>query len=222
MRVLVTRPQPGADATARRLAALGHEAVVMPLTQTAALPASIPPGQFEAVVMTSGAAARHLSPELAALLSGIGVLAVGDATARAAREAGFTDVVAAAGDAAALAALAVERLPTGARVLYLAGKVRTGELEVALGKAGVAVEILEVYDTQDIVDWELPDNLHAAMVHSANGGRAFSQIAPGFAGEVVCISQRAADALAPDLKRRALVAARPDDASMLALLAARR
>ncbi|MGB5801993.1 MAG: hypothetical protein WBG88_17980, partial [Mesorhizobium sp.] len=37
-RVLVTRPEPGAAGTAKRLAALGFEPVLLPLTQTVALP----------------------------------------------------------------------------------------------------------------------------------------------------------------------------------------
>ncbi len=218
MRVLVTRPQPGADATARRLSALGHEPVVLPLTRTEPLDALIPGGPFDAVAFTSAAAARYFPASPAEALAGVPVLAVGEATERAARDAGFRDVSAAEGGAAALAQLAVRRLAIGARVLYAAGKVRTGGLDAALSAAGFAVDLVEVYDTVDVDAVAMPPAIDAAMVHSAKGAQALSRIAGNYDGHVLCISARAAEGLAPRLRARALIAARPEDAAMLAML----
>lgn len=92
-RVLVTRPEPAAAATARRLAALGFEPVLLPLTQTRPLPVAVegllenslkgpppltPPHKGEG----SGDASESLSP-----LWGGGMTAVAITSANAIRHA---------------------------------------------------------------------------------------------------------------------------------------
>ena len=56
MRVLVTRPLPEANQTATRLAALGHEAVIAPLTTIEPTGAIVPAGPFDLIVATSARA----------------------------------------------------------------------------------------------------------------------------------------------------------------------
>lgn len=118
MRILVVRPQPGADATAARLQALGFEAVVHPLLETRpqlwALPAQAP----DAVILSSAAAVR-LAGSQAAALNHLPAHAVGEATATAARAAGWGDVKAGPGTMQAL----LDDLAGGLarRVLHLAG-----------------------------------------------------------------------------------------------------
>jgi len=86
--VLVTRPEPGAAETAARLAARGLRAVLAPalvLTplHSPLLQRLLPPAQ--ALLLPSRAAARAVAP------STIRVIAVGEATAEAARAQGFGD-----------------------------------------------------------------------------------------------------------------------------------
>ncbi|WP_298213574.1 uroporphyrinogen-III synthase, partial [Acidocella sp.] len=76
MRLLVTRPEPGASATARRLAALGHSPVLLPCLAITPLPARLSE-RPAALIVTSGQAV----PALPARLAGVPVYAVGDATA---------------------------------------------------------------------------------------------------------------------------------------------
>ncbi len=92
MRVLITRPQPGAAETADRIRSLGHEPVVAPLFAVEAKLWSPPETLPEAIMLTSAAAAREAGSAMAPLL-GLPCFCVGSRTAAAARAAGFTDVL---------------------------------------------------------------------------------------------------------------------------------
>ena len=88
-RVLVLRPEPGATATLRRARERGLEAEAVPLFEVEPVEWSVPdPSDFDALLLTSANAVRHGGPGLQALRE-LPVHAVGEATARAAREAGF-------------------------------------------------------------------------------------------------------------------------------------
>ena len=91
-RVLVTRPAPETQRTARRLTELGYEPVMLPLTQTVALPvdAASLPERIDAVAVTSSNALRNASPGLIARLAGKPCFAVGDKTARQALSLDFS------------------------------------------------------------------------------------------------------------------------------------
>lgn len=146
MRVLVTRPQPDAEATARRLALAGHEAIVDPMLIVEPLPdAPLPAGRFDGVVLTSVNGARALGrrAELPQLRS-LPLYAVGTRTAAAA-PAGFARVAVAGGDGAALAILLREQVPAGSRLLYVAGEERAVDLAAEVAGAGIAVELFVIY-----------------------------------------------------------------------------
>ena len=149
-RVLVTRPQPGADRTAERLRALGFEPVVMPLTETVALPHVLPEVIPDLVLATSPQAFRHLASEIADLLSGIPLRVTGKATAASARQAGFLDVKETGGDVNRLMASLSSMIVPGLRILYLAGHVRRQELEHHLAARGANLTVVEVYDTLSV------------------------------------------------------------------------
>ncbi|WP_114389936.1 uroporphyrinogen-III synthase [Notoacmeibacter marinus] len=147
--VLVTRPQPGAELTARAVERRGHIAHLLPLTEIIGLKVDLPSEHdFDGIVATSANAIRHLSTRNAARLAHLPVWAVGPATAQAARDLGFTQVEALGGDAETLAAKLIEREPSS--LLYLAGKVRRSGLEDRLTEAGIPVTTREVYDTVPI------------------------------------------------------------------------
>jgi uroporphyrinogen-III synthase len=77
-------------------------------------------------------------------LEGLPVFAVGQRSAQAARDIGFTDVVSADGDVTDLAGLVVERVGEGT-LLYLAGEDRTGDLAGELADHGLDVHTAVVY-----------------------------------------------------------------------------
>lgn len=128
--VLITRPEPGAAETAAAVAALGWKPVLAPALVLA--PCGITPVQVQASLITSRAAA-------AALPLGPPVLAVGEASAQAARALGH-QALAASGDAAALLALAKARLnPADGPLLLAVGQGYAQDLAEGLRAAGFRV-----------------------------------------------------------------------------------
>lgn len=117
MRLLVIRPQPGADATAARIVAAGHEALLMPLFAVEPVPWEAPSAKdYNAILLTSANAVREAGPQLAALAD-LPAYAVGKVTAAAAEQAGLR--VTLSGTAG------VEELVRGlkeVRVVWLAGE----------------------------------------------------------------------------------------------------
>jgi len=233
MRVLVTRPEPGASATSARLLEAGFQPLVLPLTETVPVTPVLPgSADFDAVAVTSASAVRHAPARLLESVVSLPCFAVGEATANAARAAGFGQVEAGAGGAEGLAGLIRESLPAGGRVLYLCGRLRTGALAHRLADAGLSVTVGEVYDTIALshspaeIDVALGgESVDAALIYSAFGAAIFSRFAmrKNMAhlfdrSRILCISDRAAGALDPAFISRAEVAAARDDDAMFALL----
>ena len=155
------RPEPGLSASAERARALGMDVLGVPLFRVESTQWQAPdPAGYDALLLTSANAVRHGGPELGAL-NGLPVHAVGDATATAARDAGFT--VASVGEAGVAELLA--RLPGRQRLLHLAGEDRR---EVARDHA---VDVRMVYRSTAIDQPALPplESLVIA-VHSPRAG----------------------------------------------------
>ncbi|AZO65460.1 MULTISPECIES: uroporphyrinogen-III synthase [unclassified Mesorhizobium] len=148
VRVLVTRPEPGASRTMRRLEDRGFKPIPLPLTETVALPVDVEgvANNAVAVVVTSANAVRHAPREIIATLAALPCHAVGRRTAEAARAAGFLSVSEGPGDAEALAdALAGGFMAK--TIIYLCGRVRFPAFEARLKAACVDVRAIETYDT---------------------------------------------------------------------------
>ena len=163
LRVWVTRSEPGAAATAGRLACAGHEALIAPVLEVVRLQSCLPTGLAPAALaFTSANAVR------AWIAAGGGhdapAFVVGDATAEVAREAGFAAVRSADGDVAALAALLAADPPRGP-LLHPCAAERAGDLAKALADAGVEVRILPLYRTHAIP--MLPSTVDAALAGGA-------------------------------------------------------
>jgi uroporphyrinogen-III synthase len=234
MRLLVTRPEPDNAPTAEALRAQGHDVVLAPMLRIEMLPGvdlGAPP--WSAILLSSANGARAIAahPRRAELLS-LPVLAVGRASAEAARAAGFAGVVSADGDATDLARLAAARLASAkSPVLYLAGEDRSGNLAGALSAQGIAVRTVAAY--RAIRAEKFPADVHAALVRGEIGGvlhfsrrSAESYVDCGrdiprqaLAPVHYCLSARAAEPLKHAGAARILVAARPDEASLLASVA---
>ena len=102
-RVVICRPQPGADASAARARTHGLTPVIYPLFSIEPVQWNPPdPRTFDAVMLTSANATRHAGANLM-LYSEWPIFAVGDATANAANNAGLSDVQVAGPNAGALA-----------------------------------------------------------------------------------------------------------------------
>lgn len=177
-RVLVTRPQPGADTTAERLSALGHDVRTAPLFTVHSLQWS-PPGEVIDALMVTSANAMRLSGPLLEAWRALPCYAVGEATAKAAAERGFTRIIVGDGDASALAA---QMAADGVGVaLHLAGRehraVAGGALRIVtrtvyaadpVGRLGADVESALSAGTVDRV-----------LLYSARAAGAFAALMDG-------------------------------------------
>ena len=231
MRVLLTRAEEEARATAGRLRAMGHDPVVAPLGTVVTLPARWPVPLPDAIAATSGHAFAGLLP-LPEAADRLPVFAVGERTAEAARDAGFLDVTAGSGDAAALAGLVGSRLPAGSRLLYAAGCTRKPALEAALAGAGFAIRAVETYAIEPVgtlpeaVRTVLEDTEPACALHYSRAtAERFAHLVRSAGLEDAFVAMRhlclSADVAAPLLAAGALsvgVADAPRQAALLDLL----
>lgn len=237
VRVLVTRPEPGASRTAQRLLDQGFQPILLPLTETVALlvDADGVANNAVAVAVTSANAVRHAPKEIIAALAGLPCHAVGKRTAEAAHTAGSFSVSEGPGDAQALAdALAGDY--AGQTIVYLCGRVRFPGFEQRLQAAGVHVRAVETYDTValDYSDEAVLARLsglpvEAVLLYSANAATAMQALAgrPAllgvFEGTVFfALSARIAAALADVAGDRIRIAPEPSEDALLGLLQAPR
>lgn len=220
-RVLVLRPQPGADATAARAAGIGLTATVAPLFTTAALPWDAPaPDAYDVLMLTSANAVRLGGVQLAAY-RGLPVFAVGEATAAAARAAGFATVR--AGDTDIVALLALIAGAGFRRVLHLTGREHRDVGHPALG-----IDRVPVYAANAV--GALPEAARTAlaegavaMLHSPRAGACFAALIDTGAGDRAAIRiaaiSAAAAAAAGEGWAAVAVAEMPNDSALLAATA---
>lgn len=210
MKILVTRPLPGGEATAARLRAMGHEVVLVPLMETQAVAWQRPTAMPAAIMLTSGFAARLAD---AAICHALPVFAVGTATARAAAEAGFGDVRDGGGTVQTL----LDAVATAgfASILHLAGEDRTP----AVIPAGLHVETRTVYRARlaplaalPDVDWALLYSPRTAT-HFANEVDRLQKRRNGVSVAAISSTTLAA---AGTGWRRTTAATRPDEDALLA------
>ncbi|MER9297486.1 uroporphyrinogen-III synthase [Mesorhizobium sp. M0621] len=235
-RVLVTRPEPGASRTARQLEQTGFQPVLLPLTETVALPVDggVVPDDAVAVAVTSANAVRHAPKEIIAALAALPCHAVGERTAQAAREAGFLSVSEGPGNAEALADSLAGDL-SGKTIVYLCGRVRFPAFEQRLTTADVRVRAVETYDTPAVgySDEAILERLSgqpadAVLLYSAKAAAAMQVLArrPALQGLFektwfFALSARIAAVLDDVAGERTRIAAQPDEEALLALLQAR-
>src|SRR4051794_40168263 len=162
-RVLVLRPEPGATATVEKARSLGLEAIAVPLFEIEAAEWKAPDAaHFEGLLLTS-ANAVTFSGEALRSLRRLPVYAVGEATAEAAREAGFT--------IAAIGETGVDRLlgsiDPDLKLLHLCGADRREP-----DRATQAITRVTVYRATPIAGPNLLEaNGSAALIHSPRAGQ---------------------------------------------------
>ena len=215
-RLVILRPEPGASASVERAKRLGLDAVSMPLFGVNPLEWTPPdPNIFDAVLVTSANALRHAGAGLD-LFRHLPVHAVGEATADAAREAGFADVAAGKSDVDALLA----SLPSGLRLFYPCGRDRRD-----LSAARQAILSVPVYAAEALPMPEGFADIADAVVavHSPRAGERLAELADtaGIARSsvrIAAISEAAASAAGSGWET-VMGAAKPNDAALLELAA---
>jgi uroporphyrinogen-III synthase len=232
MRVLITRPRDDAEALARMLADRGVDSLIEPLLRIANLPADdLALNGVQAILLTSANGARALAAATAA--RSLPVLAVGSATAAAARDAGFTEVDVAGGDVAALAALAARRCDSRAGpLLHVSGSVVAGDLAGRLEAHGFTVLRAVLYEAHRVsalsnaaVAAVGDGAIDAVLLFSPRTAKAFVALAREAnltaalaSTQALCLSEAVAEAARAIAWREVRVAGRPDQAALLALV----
>jgi uroporphyrinogen-III synthase len=233
VRVLLTRPQADAERTALALRARGHEPIIAPLLELEILSdAALGAGPWTAILVTSANAVRAIAGHTRRdELRGVAVFTVGERSAKAMRDCGFTDVASAGGNVTDLANLVAGRLPPAARLLYLAGEERSGDLAGALRNQDFTVDTALVY--RAVIATTLPQPAAIALAAGLGGVLHFSRRsaeayvnAAGNAGLLeaalnkpthFCLSARIAEPLTRAGAANIRVAARPEEAALIEL-----
>lgn len=136
-RVAVVRPEPGNAQTCARAAAMGLEALSLPLFEVVALPWTVPDASdHDALLLTSANAARLAGADLRRLDS-LPALVVGEATAAAARGAGLRVAITGTADA--------RELLTQASAAGFAALLHLGGRETTIAVGGIVRRSIAVY-----------------------------------------------------------------------------
>ncbi|WP_315777337.1 MULTISPECIES: uroporphyrinogen-III synthase [unclassified Bradyrhizobium] len=233
MAVLVTRPAPDNERTASALRARGFEVLLAPMLRFE--PVALPPDaghDAAGVIVTSSNALRAVAPQLrgSALLR-LPLFAVGDRTAAAGREAGFTQVISAAADATALRDLIADSgvIDAKATLLYLAGADISRDLASELAERGFDVVTQTVYRMAPVA--ALPrgvcaafaaNRIEAVLHYSRRSAAAFVAAIQTDGVEISalavphgCLSANVAEVLREAGATQVTIAAHPDENDML-------
>src|ERR1700730_6422256 len=239
MAVLVTRPHPDDEGTAAGLRARGFEVLQAPMLRFAAVPfQDDADARYDAVIVTSANALRAIEPQLkGSRLLELPLFAVGEHTASAARGAGFGQVIAAKGDAAALRDLVLagvksKQLKRGSTLLYLAGADLARDLAGELGEKGFTVVTHTTYRMipvsslpREVCDAFVANEVEAVLHYSRRSARAFLDAARTGGVEIsalaipqCCISAAVASVVRDAGATQMMVAASPDENALFEAL----
>jgi len=234
MRIVVTRPQEDSERTAGALRAKGHVVLVAPLLQVERVKAELRTN-WGGVIITSANAVNALAAHPArAGLTKLPLFAVGQRSAEAARQIGFSDITVAGGDVRDLVRTLVARCADAqAPLLYLAGEDRATDLVGELIGRGIAAEMAVIYRAAAA---PFPPFLIAALqrgeadavLHFSrrsadsylSGAKDAGVLVEALGLRHFCLSLQIAAPLTAAGAARIAVAPRPDEAALIALLEA--
>lgn len=232
VRLLITRPRDDADSFAAVLRQRGHDPVIAPLLELRFIPGGeIALGGIQAVLASSANGVRAFAARSPS--RHLPLYAVGPQTAETARAAGFTTVINAEGDAAALVEKVAETAdPANGRLLHAAGAETAGRIRQGLEARGFSVAVQVLYEAAPVpllpsaAGEALRGNvLDGVLMFSPRTARSFASLVANAGLSVhcerlnaFCISAATASALAPLRFTRIAVAGNPNQAAMLDLL----
>ncbi|HUE78220.1 MAG TPA: uroporphyrinogen-III synthase [Sphingomicrobium sp.] len=212
---MIVRPEPGARATVERAKAMQLDAFALPLFRVEPVEWTVPdPRDFDALLLTSANAVRHGGRGLEAL-RGLPVYAVGEATAAAARDVGFTSAGVGGGGLERL----LGSVPPDLRLLHLCGEHR------GPAPAGRAITAIPVYRSNPL---PMPDGFRriegqTVAIHSPRAGERLGGLVDeaGIARNTIriaAISEAAAKSAGKGWESCESVES-PDETALLALAA---
>jgi uroporphyrinogen-III synthase len=236
VKALVTRPAEDAAPLVRALAERGIESLLAPMleirpTAEGARHLNEMLASAQAVLFTSANGVRAFAA--ASARRELPAFAVGDASAAAARLAGFRSVASAGGDVADLAALVAARLsPPGGALVHAAGSSVAGDLAGALQPLGFTLHRAVLYDAvqaealePEVVAGLARGEIALALFFSPRTAAGFVRLAAAQGVGEACravaalaLSAAVAAALEPLSWRHLRIAAAPSQRDLLAAL----
>ncbi|UCH73446.1 MAG: uroporphyrinogen-III synthase [Rhodospirillales bacterium] len=232
MRALITRPAEDAKGLEAELRRRGIAVMHEPMLSIERMAdASVDTAGVQGLLFTSSNGVRAF-----ASLSDrrdLPAFAVGDATARACRAAGFVDVHSAAGDVDALANYVIEHCqPLDGRLVQIAGTVSAGDLAGALRAAGFIIDRLPIYEAHAATslspatrDAMKSGRIDAVLFFSPRTASTFVSLAESAGLEnacrnvnAYCLSPAVAKRAAALPWRRITIAAEPTQTALLDVL----
>jgi uroporphyrinogen-III synthase len=234
MAVLVTRPHPDNEATARALRERGFEVVLAPMLRFEQVPLDEAlEADLAGVIVTSANALRAVEGELAELVA-LPLFAVGNHTADEARRLGFTRVISAEGDAVKLRQRVRKEFKgkEAAKLLYLAGADLSRDIAGELGADGFEVITRTTYRMVALSGFSretrkafAANEVQAVLHYSQRSARAFLEAARADGVEIsalavpqCCISANVAAILHEAGAVQVLSAASPDENALFVAL----
>jgi len=234
MRLLVTRPEPDATRQAELLAASGHEPVLAPLLAIEpAMDVTLEFGGAQALIVTSRNALRVLASRSdLAKARKLPLFAVGEATAKAATDLGFATVTAGPGTGETLARLISDALkPNAGALVHLSGETVAFDVKSTLAAQGFKIRqpiLYRAVPATKLQEGALAllnaGKLDGAILMSPRTAAIFaalimrhSAVTQASRLDCYCLSTAVAQAVEP-LKVRMIVAARPREEELLALI----
>ena len=238
MKLIVTRPEPAASKTAEKLLALGHEVVVSPVLEIVPTETKLPNDDFSMIIITSPNALRIFAKQdFDQSILEIPIYVVGNSTAQEATDLGFSDVHSAAGNAKNLVELIksrfvvskIDKRPT----LYACGEHSTSGFVDSLLEYGLNIKVWINYKanlvdqlTKNAIDFLTCGNPVGILLYSSRSAGQFSKVIAQQKNDYVienmrifALSGAVTNALSKDLQKVAKIAKRPDESSLLAMIA---
>ena len=230
MRVMLTRPRADSERLAEELRARGNDVVMEPMLHIVPK-GSLPPLEgVAALIVTSANGIRAFAA--ASDRRDLTVYSVGDATAQAARDAGFTTVESAHGDSAALEALVAARVKREAgTLLHIQGGTVAGDIDKLLVSKGYSVRPAVLYEAEAVdelsivsLDYIADRKIDMILFFSPRTARTFVRLVneAGLADRCetmisICLSSAVAEAGSALIWGGVHIAATPRKAAMLQL-----
>lgn len=220
-KIWVTRSQPAADLSVAKLSAKGFDAVAAPLikiTKPRSHPPRLPREAYVIVTSKNGIAALTGTTEARHWP----VLTVGDATAEAARNAGFQDVTSANGTSKEVIALIQSlTIPQGRPLVHVAGTKARRQIVENLRSQGYAAERHIYYASHSAASLPVFDigDISHVLLYSPLAAKTLQTFGPDLSSAMALSISRETDAALGTLNVGArMIAAEPNEDSLLSLL----
>lgn len=235
MRILVTRPEEDAQPLEDSLATRGHTVLTAPMLTIRPVP---PPDDLDRTLATAQAVLVTSLNGMRCLADfttrrDLTIAAVGESTARLARAAGFTKVVAAGGTAPRLAALVTTRfIPQAGPLVHVGGRQVAGDIAGVVERAGFTYRRVILYQAEaaralapEVARALANDAVDAVLFFSPRTARVFAELVTeaGLEGHLAhaiafCLSAAVAEAASTLPWRTTPVTAETSRDAMLALV----